>query len=276
MEFSGRSIIADWGNKRTYRVDDVDFERTPVNYEFVYNEVPIKLAQYFAQVHGKNVTDFNQPCFLVKMGDQETFLPSEFCLLDGVPDSIRKGAGMRDALAHTRISPRDKINQIQQMVDLLAKQNAMKNWGLEIEQVPISLDSFVLGAPQINLLSSGQVIQCSEQALKRLPIQKANDLNFEEWVMVYQHPARPGPRQRSNFDIADGIYNTFKQSCGMLKIKVEEPYFIELESEADSRELKSKMMEYMMAGPTSVFRHPKIVVVVLGYENNYKMYKELF
>ena len=32
----------------------------------------------------------------------------------------------------------------------------------------------------------------------------------------------------------------------------------------------------MMSGPNSVFRHPKIVVVVLGYENNYKMYKELF
>lgn len=32
----------------------------------------------------------------------------------------------------------------------------------------------------------------------------------------------------------------------------------------------------MMASPTSVFRHPKIVVVILGYENNYKMYKELF
>jgi hypothetical protein len=32
----------------------------------------------------------------------------------------------------------------------------------------------------------------------------------------------------------------------------------------------------MMAAPNSVFRHPKIVVVVLGYEINYKMYKELF
>ncbi len=36
------------------------------------------------------------------------------------------------------------------------------------------------------------------------------------------------------------------------------------------------MLDYMMDGPNSVFRHPKIVVVVLGQENNYKMYKELF
>ena len=32
MEFTGKSIIADWGNKRTYRVDDVDFEKTPTTY----------------------------------------------------------------------------------------------------------------------------------------------------------------------------------------------------------------------------------------------------
>lgn len=162
------------------------------------------------------------------------------------------------------------------MVDLLSKQNAMRNWGLQVEEVPITLDSFVLGAPQMQLLSSGQIIQCDEQTLKRLPIQKAVDLLQEEWIMIYQHPERPGPKNRSNYEIADSIFNTFQQSCGMLKVKVEEPYFIELEQENDYREVKNKLLEYMMAGPNSLFRHPKIIVVVLGYENNYSMYKELF
>lgn len=94
--------------------------------------------------------------------------------------------------------------------------------------------------------------------------------------MIYQHPQQAGPRKRSNYEIADNIFNTFCQASGMLKIKVEEPYFIELEQEGDYREVKNKLLEYMMAGPNSVFRHPKIVVVVLGYENNYSMYKELF
>ena len=40
---------------------------------------------------------------------------------------------MRDALAMTRISPTDKIQRIQEMVDLLAKQNSMRNWGLQVE-----------------------------------------------------------------------------------------------------------------------------------------------
>ena len=54
--------------------------------------------------------------FLIKAAGNEFFLPTEFCLLDGVPESVRKGAGMRDALAQTRIEPSEKIRRIQQMV----------------------------------------------------------------------------------------------------------------------------------------------------------------
>ena len=56
---------------------------------------------------------------------------------------------MRDALAMTRITPDEKIRKIQKMIETLAQQNSMQNWGLQIEEVPISLDSFALVPPQI-------------------------------------------------------------------------------------------------------------------------------
>ena len=52
-------------------------------------------------------------------------------------------------------------------------------------------------------------MQCNEQSLKRAPIQKAVHLGFEEWVMIYQAPRNPNPRKRSNYQIADNIFNTF-------------------------------------------------------------------
>ena len=64
----------------------------------------------------------------------------------------------------------------------------MQNWGLTVDEVPISLDSFVMGAPQMQLLSNGQIIQVDENTLKRLPIQKAVHLLQDEWVMIYQEP----------------------------------------------------------------------------------------
>ena len=70
MEFGGCSIIADWGNKRTYQVEDVDFECTPTNTRFIWNNREVTVAEYFQTCYSKNVTDFNQPCFLVKVGEQ--------------------------------------------------------------------------------------------------------------------------------------------------------------------------------------------------------------
>jgi hypothetical protein len=98
-EFSQKSVIADWGHQRTYIVADVDFDKNPVEHTFMFNEKMTSVAEYFSQVYDKNVTAGNQPLFLVKVTDQDYYLPPEFCMLDGVPDSIRKSAGMRDALA---------------------------------------------------------------------------------------------------------------------------------------------------------------------------------
>ena len=92
----------------------------------------------------------------------------------------------------------------------------MKNWGLEIEQVPISLTSTVLSSPQI--FSQNQVIQVNESTLRRLPIHKAVDLQQGEWVMIYQNPQQSN--KRSFFNQADKVLNTFIQACNQLKIKV--------------------------------------------------------
>ena len=73
--------------------------------KFDHSDEKISIADYFMRTYKKRITDPKQPLFLVKAAQREFYLPTEFCLIDGVPDSVRKGAGMRDALAHTRISP---------------------------------------------------------------------------------------------------------------------------------------------------------------------------
>ena len=181
---------------------------------------------------------------------------------------------MRNALAHTRINPQDKINKIKNMCELLFQQKAIKNWGIEIDQVPITLQSCVLQAPQI--LQQNQLVHINDNVLRKLPIQKPVDLLEGEWIMIYQNPQDKSSRRRSYYNNADNVYNTFVKACSQLRIKVQEPFFIETENEADRYEVEGKILSYMMRSPDSVFRHPKMVVVILGNESQYKMYKELF
>ena len=58
------------------------------------------------------VTDFRQPLFVVKMSNDFLYLPPEFTILDGVPDSVKKGPGMRDALMQTKLSPKERMDRI--------------------------------------------------------------------------------------------------------------------------------------------------------------------
>ena len=77
--------------------------------------------------------------------------------------------------------------------------------------------------------------------------------------MIYQKGKR-----RNNFDIADRIYNDLVKASGQLKLKVEEPYWIELEEENDEEELRFRLMEYMM--DSNAFKHPTLCLAVLGRE----------
>ena len=53
------------------------------------------------------------------MGNDFLYLPPEFTIIDGVPDHIRKGPGMREALMQTKLSPRDRMERIQRMLHTL-------------------------------------------------------------------------------------------------------------------------------------------------------------
>ena len=44
----GSSVIADWGHKRTYIIDSVDFKANPVNQKFSHNGAEISIAQYMS------------------------------------------------------------------------------------------------------------------------------------------------------------------------------------------------------------------------------------
>ena len=84
---------------------DIEFNENPVTMVFDYKGKETSVAQYFDMCYGLRLKCMKQPLFMIKNQDRNFYLPPELCLVDGVPDDIRKGRGMRDALAQTRITP---------------------------------------------------------------------------------------------------------------------------------------------------------------------------
>ena len=64
-------------------------------------------------------------------------IPSEFCLLDGVPDSIRNnGKSMRTLLNKTKQTPGQKMKSIVDMVNNLFKMKKWAEWDISIDTNP--------------------------------------------------------------------------------------------------------------------------------------------
>ena len=61
-----------------------------------------------------------------------------------MPDSVKKGPGMRQALTKTKIGPAERINSIKDMVNKISEMKTNKSWGFEIVNNPISFETRVL------------------------------------------------------------------------------------------------------------------------------------
>lgn len=84
--------------------------------------------------------------------------------------------------------------------------------------------------------------------------------------MVYENSDRV-------YNIVDNIYKDLQKASQQLKLRVEEPHWIELSKEHNREELDEKLRAYMMSG--SQIQHPTMVVCILQRENNYQMFKEV-
>ena len=159
-EFAKKSIMANWGAKKTYIVFGVDFERNPGSEMFEKDGQQISVADYFLRVYDMKISEIRQPLLVVKSNGKDLYLPSEFCLFSNVPESIRKGPNMRNALMKTKIVPRERIEEVLKMVQTLQTMRTSKSWGFEINAAPVTLETNVLGKAQI--FDEDKLIHCDE------------------------------------------------------------------------------------------------------------------
>ena len=164
-------MVGNYGHKKTYFVEDIDFKRTPVTTRFqTADGKKISIAEYFLKNYDLKVTDPKQPLFIVKINGRECHIPPEFCNIDGVPETIREDPRrMRDVLGSTRKNPMQKFKAIEDFSYDLFGQKALKDWGVIIDNEPITIESQILPLPTIDLANGRQSL-CDQQTLRNLPI----------------------------------------------------------------------------------------------------------
>ncbi|XP_022105120.1 piwi-like protein 1 [Acanthaster planci] len=157
----GEIVLTSYNNK-TYRVDDIDWDKNPMHTFAKYDGTQISYAQYYKDAYGREIADKEQPLLvsIPKKKDQRRgmtgpiHLIPELCMLTGLSDDVRSDFHvMKDLAQHTRISPDDRVNSLSAFIRSFPKnqeaQDYLNKWRVSFPSKPVKLEGRVMKAENL-------------------------------------------------------------------------------------------------------------------------------
>ncbi|XP_046396962.1 piwi-like protein Siwi isoform X2 [Ischnura elegans] len=160
LHILGTIVLTEYNNK-TYRVDDVDFNTTPLS-TFSMKDRAISYVEYYRQRYDITIKQKNQPMLLTmpKQRDQRRgikqpiYLVPELCRMTGLNENMRKNFPLMKCLAdQTRLGPSERIQRLIQFAKRLqgeAKAKAdLDRWNMKFSTGLVKFNGRVLTQEKI-------------------------------------------------------------------------------------------------------------------------------
>jgi len=188
--------------------------------------------------------------------EQYIYIVPELCYLESIPENVQ---ATKEVLGPCRKTPAERVKLIMDMATKIAKSKDFKQWGVQIQDKPISLTTRILPAPKM-IDGNKMLLDCTSQNLRRGKVLNGNTL--ERWILVYQ---------KRDFHLACDFVESFANSGRQLNLQVYEPEYIELGDQTKINDLERDLKAIMS------YHEEKIPVVALIYSANlYPKYKQVF
>ncbi|KAK5574765.1 hypothetical protein RB653_010018 [Dictyostelium firmibasis] len=138
------SIVITLYNNKTYRINSIDWSKTP-NSKFSTDKGDISFLEYYKITYGKDIRTLDQPLLVSrsKGKNNDVFLIPELCNLTGISNEDRKNNSMMKEISeHINVESKRRFHTIQSLIDSIGSSEAIKEetskWGLSF-QTPIEV-----------------------------------------------------------------------------------------------------------------------------------------
>lgn len=143
-------------NRKSYRVEDVDFNKNPQDSFTSEKGVTMTFKDYYQGRWNKAVTNDQQPLLLIKEREHVLYLLPEFCVLTGLTDEIRADFNiMKDLANATKKEPHARLEECTRLITKIKSDprtsGELASWRVELGEAPASLTGKVLPAGKIDL-----------------------------------------------------------------------------------------------------------------------------
>jgi aubergine-like protein len=235
------SIVMTSYNKKSYRVDDIDFGETPMS-TFEYRDGRKQTYKdYYKENYGITIQDLKQPLLINRQkiriaGQREKFeqmccLVPELCNLTGLTDELRSNFSVMKELAnYTKVSPHQRVAAYRKFLENVNNNSnvmeLLNGWGLQIEKEPTKVVA--------RILDEETVVFGREQEFKIDPkkadftrhattCQVIDPIDLHNWVLIYP---------RNDKKAAESLENNLMKCGGPSGIRVSAARRIEISNDS--------------------------------------------
>ncbi|XP_060712681.1 piwi-like protein 2 [Hemiscyllium ocellatum] len=223
------SIIMTKYNNRTYRIDDIDWDKAPTSYFQMADGTDITFCDYYSQAYGITIQDLNQPLLVYrpkqKYGPQgkpiqsEILLVPELSFMTGIPDQMRKDfRAMKDLAVQINLSPEQHHMALRKLLNNIKKnaivQEELAHWGLVIDEDIYKTEGRILPPEKIIVryrsFPSGADVNWSREVVREKVISAAT---LHCWALLYTKQSATHAKDLVSFmsKVAEPIGITFQQ-----------------------------------------------------------------
>ncbi|KAM9609187.1 piwi-like protein 2 isoform 2-T2 [Morphnus guianensis] len=232
----GNVVITRYNN-RTYRIDDIDWNKTPRDSFTLASGEEITFVDYYSKAYGITISELDQPLLVHRPKEKRMpegkhlldviLLVPELTFMTGVPE-IRKDSRMvKDVMREMLQSPSQHYARLTSLLRRIkdspeASQELMR-WGLTLDPDIHRTQGRVLPTERINMRHSSFIptedLSWNREVTREASI-SAIAMNY--WLLVY-------PKRLQ--DLAKNLVATMESVCGPIGMRVSRPALVELKDD---------------------------------------------
>uniref|UniRef100_A0A674BXH9 Piwi-like protein 2 n=1 Tax=Salmo trutta TaxID=8032 RepID=A0A674BXH9_SALTR len=241
------SIVITRYNNRTYRIDDIEWGKSPKDTFTMADGSTTTFVEYYSKNYGITIKEMDQPMLIHRPKERskpggkqvitgEILLLPELSFMTGIPDKMRKDfRAMKDLTMHINVSSEQHTHSLKQLLKNIntnpEAQTELARWGLEISQDILVTIGRILPLETICLQSAsfvtGADVSWSREVIRDASI---SCIPMNCWAIFY-------PRRCA--EQAEELVSCFGKVAGPMGLRLDRPIRVELKDDRTETYVKS-------------------------------------
>ncbi|XP_027630739.1 piwi-like protein 2 isoform X2 [Tupaia chinensis] len=232
------NIVITRYNNRTYRIDDVDWTKTPKDSFTMSDGKEITFLEYYSKNYGITVKEEDQPLLIHRPSERqnnhgmllkgEILLLPELSFMTGIPEKMKKDfRAMKDLTQQINLSPKQHHNALECLLRRISKNetasNELTRWGLFLQKDVYKVQGRLLPMERINLRNTSFITSQELSWVKEV----TRDLSIltipmHFWALFYPKRATDQARE---------LVNMLEKIAGPIGMRMSPPAWVELKDD---------------------------------------------